>query len=108
MMTANLVILSEEREKKAVQDQEALVDGLKKLLAAAENGELKGVCYATVNTGDELTFGILSSPNCGIHELVGVSQMLNFRLVRAAAVARFRIVVCHPANNRGTLGIILR
>jgi hypothetical protein len=83
MMTANLVILSEEREKKAVQDQEALVDGLKKLFGSCRE---KGVCYATVNTGDELTFGILSSPNCGIHELVGVSQMLNFRLVRAAAV----------------------
>ena len=55
-MTAQLVVLSEEREKKAIQDQEALVRGLKKLLEAAENGELKGVCYATVNTDDELTF----------------------------------------------------
>ena len=85
-MTANLVVLSEEREKKAVQDQAALVLGLKNLLEAAENGELKGVCYATVKNDDELSFGILSTPNCGVHELVGVSQMLNFRLIRATGV----------------------
>jgi hypothetical protein len=85
-MTANLVVLSEEREKEAVQDQAALVLGLKNLLEAAENGELKGVCYATVNNDDELSFGILSTPNCGVHELVGVSQMLNFRLIRATGV----------------------
>ena len=85
-MTANLVLLSEEREKKAVQDQAALVLGLKNLLEAAENGELKGVCYATVNNDDELSFGILSTPDCGVHELVGVSQMLNYRLIRAAGV----------------------
>ena len=85
-MTANLVLLSEEREKKAVQDQAALVLGLKNLLEAAENGELKGVCYATVNNDDQLSFGILSTPDCGVHELVGVSQMLNYRLIRAAGV----------------------
>ena len=85
-MTANLVLLSEARDKKAVQDQEALVHGLKRLLEAAENGELKGVCYATVNTDDELSFGILSTPDCGVHELVGVSQMLNYRLIQATGV----------------------
>ena len=85
-MPANLVLLSVERDKKAVQDQEALVLGLKQLLEAAENGELKGVCYATVNNDDHLSFGILSTPDCGVHELVGVSQMLNFRLVQAAGV----------------------
>jgi hypothetical protein len=85
-MTANLVLLSEEREKKAVQDQAALVLGLKNLLEAAENGEVKGVCYATVNNDDQLSFGILSTPDCGVHELVGVSQMLNFRLIQATGV----------------------
>jgi hypothetical protein len=85
-MSAHLVVLSEEREKKTIQDQEALVLGLKKLLEAAENGELKGVCFATVNTDDELTFGILATPDCGVHELVGVSQMLNFRLIQATGV----------------------
>jgi hypothetical protein len=64
----------------------SVVLGLRKLLGAAENGELKGVCYATVNADDELTFGILSTPDCGVHELVGVSQMLNFRLIQATGV----------------------
>ena len=85
-MTANLVVLSEEREKKAIEDQEALVLGIRQLLEAAENGELKGVCYATVSNDDQLSFGILSTSDCGVHELVGVSQMLNHRLIRATGV----------------------
>ena len=80
----NLVLLSQEREKKSVEDQETLVLGLTKLLEAAENGELRGVCYATVNHGDMLSFGVLHTSECGVHELVGVSQMLNFRLIQAA------------------------
>ena len=85
-MTANLVLLSEEREKQATEDQESLVAGLKKLLEAAERGELKGLCYATVNQGDTLSFGILHTAACGVHELVGVSQLLNYRLIQATGV----------------------
>jgi hypothetical protein len=85
-MTANVVLLSQEREKQAIEDQQTLIAGIKKLLQAAENGELKGVCYATVNRGDMLSFGILHTSECGVHELVGVSQMLNFRLIQAAGV----------------------
>ena len=59
----NLVLLSEEREKQAIEDQQSLIAGLKKLLEAAENGELKGVCYATVNRGDMLSFGTCTLPN---------------------------------------------
>ena len=81
-----LVLLSKERDKRAVEDQEAVVVGLRKLLEAAENGEIKGVCYATVNTEDELTFGVLATSDCGVHELVGVSQLLNYRLIRAAGL----------------------
>ena len=83
---SNLVVLSEEREKQAAEDKESLVAGLKKLLEAAENGELKGLCYATVNQGDTLSFGILHTAACGVHELVGVSQLLNFRLIKATGV----------------------
>ena len=82
----NLVLLSEEREKQAIEDQQSLIAGLKKLLEAAENGELKGVCYATVNRGDMLSFGILHTSECSVAELVGVSQMLNFRLIQASGV----------------------
>ena len=63
----NLVVLSEERERQAAEDKESLVAGLKKLLEAAENGELKGLCYATVNQGDTLSFGILHTAACGVH-----------------------------------------
>ena len=85
-MTANVVLLNQERAKKNAEDQEGLVAGLKRLLDAAERGELKGVCYATINSGDMLSFGILHTSECGVHELVGVSQMLNFRLIQAAGV----------------------
>jgi hypothetical protein len=81
----NLVLLSQERKKKSIQAQEHLVWGLKKLVEAAEKGELRGVCYATVNINDMISFGILHTPDCGVHELVGVTQMLNFRLTQAAA-----------------------
>ena len=85
-MTANLVLLSEEREKQSIEDQQSLIAGLKKLLAAAEKGEIKGLCYVTVNTNDMLSFGILHTSDCGVHELVGVSQLLNFRLIQATGV----------------------
>ncbi len=48
----NLVVLSEEREKQVIEDQQSLIAGIKKLLQAAENGEVKGLCYATGNRGD--------------------------------------------------------
>ena len=82
----NLVVLSEEREKQAIEDQQSLIAGIKKLLQAAENGEVKGLCYATVNRGDLLSFGILHTSDCSVAELVGVSQLLNFRLIQASGV----------------------
>ena len=33
-----------------------------------------------------LSFGILHTSECGVHELVGVSQLLNFRLIKATGV----------------------
>ena len=85
-MTADLVTLSQKRDQKSAEDKESKVAGLKKLLEAAEKGEIKGLCYATVNTNDMLSFGILHTSECGVHELVGVSQLLNFRLIKATGV----------------------
>ena len=82
----NLVVLSEEREKQAIEGQQSLTAGIKKLLEAAENGEVKGLCYATVNANDMLSFGILHTSTCSVAELVGVSQLLNFRLIQASGV----------------------
>jgi hypothetical protein len=81
-----LVVLADERKKQDLEDQSNIVDGLKKLLASAEKGEFSGVCYATVGSDDNLSFGILSNSTCGVHELVGVSQLLNMRLIKAAGV----------------------
>ena len=81
----DIVLLSKVRERKSLEAHENLVAGLKKLLKAAKRGELRGLCYATVSTNDVLTFGILHTPDCGLHELVGVSQILNFRLTQAVA-----------------------
>ena len=85
-MTADLVSLSQKHDEKSAEDQESLVAGIKKLLEAAEKGEIKGLCYATANTNDMLSFGILHTSECGVHELVGVSQLLNFRLIQATGV----------------------
>ena len=85
-MTADLVTLSQKRDQKSAEDKESIVAGLKKLLEAAEKGEIKGLCYATVNTNDMLSFGILHTSACSVAELVGVSQLLNFRLIQASGV----------------------
>jgi hypothetical protein len=80
----NLVLLSQVRAKKNIEGQENIVAGVKKLLKAAEDGELKGICFATVNQTDVLSFGVLHTPDCGAHELVGVSHMLNVLITRSA------------------------
>ena len=85
-MTADLVTLSQKRDQKSAEDKESIVAGLKKLLEAAEKGEIKGLCYATVNTNDMLSFGILHTSACSVAELVGVFQLLNFRLIQASGV----------------------
>ena len=78
-----LVVLDRVREKRAAGRHERLIDGLKELLQRAESGTLKGVCYACIGSDDEtLSFGVLHTPACGVHELVGLSQILNDRLLQ--------------------------
>jgi hypothetical protein len=78
-----LISLVHEREKRTAKENEAIVTSLKRLLASAEKGELKGLCFATVGQDDILSFGVLPTDGCGVHELVGMSQLLNFHLVKA-------------------------
>lgn len=55
----NLVLLNTQRDKKAEQDRADLINGLKELLARAELGELKAVCYASIAVdGESITLGI--------------------------------------------------
>ena len=78
-----LVLLERVRSAKIEEKQERLIDGLKELLKQAQSGSLKGVCYATIGSDDAtLSFGVLHAPACGVHELVGLSQILDDRLLQ--------------------------
>lgn len=46
---SNLVLLSGEREKREQAHQAKLIAGLQELLAMAENGQIKAVCYAALD-----------------------------------------------------------
>jgi hypothetical protein len=78
-----LVVLEGVRKQRVSDKQERLIDGLKELLQRAQSGSLKGICYACIASDDEtLSFGVLHTPDCGVHELVGLSQILNDRLLQ--------------------------
>ena len=79
----NLVLLNQERGKKISEGQQRLVEGLEDLLKKAKDGELKGLCYASIEVeNDAIVLGVLHADTCGLHELIGVSQMLNDRLLQ--------------------------
>jgi len=81
----NLVLLNSQRSKKDEQERADLVNGLKELLAKAELGELKAVCYASIATDNEsITLGILKGGSTGLHEMVGASQILADALLESA------------------------
>jgi hypothetical protein len=81
----NLVLLNSQRSKKDERDRADLVNGLKELLAKAELGELKAVCYASIATDNEsITLGILKGSSTGLHEMVGASQILADALLQSA------------------------
>ena len=81
----NLVLISDERAKKSSDQQKKLITGLQELLARAESGELKAMCYASIDTDDEsVTLGVLQGGDTGLHELIGLSQMLSNSLLRVA------------------------
>jgi hypothetical protein len=55
---SNLVLLSGERVKREWAHQKKLIIGLKELLARAETGELKALCYASIdNDNQNVTLG---------------------------------------------------
>lgn len=81
----NLVLLNTQRAKRDEQDRADLVNGLKELLAKAELGELKAVCYASIaSDGETITLGILRGGAIGLHEMVGASQILADALLESA------------------------
>ena len=82
---SNLVLLSGERGKREKADQKKLIIGLKELLARAEAGELKALCYASIDSdGQNVTLGVLRGENTGLHEMIGLSHMLSDALLESA------------------------
>ena len=80
-----LVSINCEREKRASGDQKKIIEGLRELLARAERGELKSICYAAVDTDERsVTLGALQSGAGNIAELVGLSHMLCDSLLNAS------------------------
>jgi hypothetical protein len=82
---SNLVLLSGERGKREKADQKKLIMGLQELLARAETGELKALCYASIDSdGQNVTLGVLRGENTGLHEMIGLSHMLSDALLESA------------------------
>ena len=70
---SNLVLLSGERGKREKADQKKLIIGLQELLARAETGELKALCYASIDSdGQNVTLGVLRGDDTGLHEVIGL------------------------------------
>lgn len=79
---SNFVLLSDERKKREQADRAKLVAGLQELLAMAESGQIKAVCYATLDySGDSFTVGVLREEATGLHEMIGLTQILNDSLL---------------------------
>ncbi len=81
---AELVVLQNKREK-LTDGQDRLVSQLEDLLRKARGGKIRGMVFGTVGSNEESTpiaLGITNTDDCGIHELVGVSQILNDRILQ--------------------------
>ena len=82
---SNLVLLSGERGKREKADQKKLIIGLQELLVRAETGELKALCYASIDSDNQnVTLGVLRGENTGLHEMIGLSHMLSDALMESA------------------------
>ena len=82
---SNLVLLSGERGKREKADQKKLIIGLQELLARAETGELKALCYASIDSDNQnVTLGVLRGENTGLHEMIGLSHMLSDALLESS------------------------
>lgn len=81
---AELVVLQNKRAE-LTEGQERLVRELEKLLRRARTGQIRGFVYATVGgENSDIRLGMMNADNCGIHELIGLSELLGDQL-RAAA-----------------------
>ena len=70
-------------DKKTLQDTEQIVEGLEKLLERAKAGKLRGICFAGVEENGDILAGALRVHDCHIHELIGLSSLLNDSLLNS-------------------------
>ena len=55
---------------------------MQELLAMAESGQIKAVCYAALDcSSDNFTVGVLRDETTGLHEMIGLAQILNDSLL---------------------------
>ena len=80
---AELVVLQGMRPN-LTEEQDRLVNNLEELLRKARNGDIRGMVYATVGEDKAITLGVLNAQDVGLHEHIGLSQMLNSWLLTAA------------------------
>ena len=70
------------RKKREKEINKQLIAGLQELLAKAEIGELRALCYGGIyEDGQTVTLGVLNDERTGLHEMIGVSQMLSDALL---------------------------
>lgn len=80
--TADLVLLSNERAKRERDEQLQLISNIRELLAMAESGQIKAICYAALDrTGDGCTTGAFRGDSTSLFELIGLSLALNESLL---------------------------
>ncbi|MFT3732863.1 MAG: hypothetical protein QM780_15820 [Hyphomicrobium sp.] len=81
---AELIVLQDQRLR-LTKEQDRLVSQVGDLLKQARSGRIRGLVYASIGGEDDaISLCALNTDDCGTHELVGLSQMLNDWLLAAA------------------------
>ena len=62
-----------------------LIMGLQELLAMAESGEIKAVCFASIDRANEnVTLGVLRGEDTALHEMIGFAHILSDALLETS------------------------
>jgi hypothetical protein len=78
---ADLILIDTERVKQSSKDKAEMIRNLREVLAQAEAGKLKGICFAAVDHDGDIQLGALRRKGCGIHELIGLASILHDSLM---------------------------
>lgn len=76
-----IVELTRLDDSKCEQARASMIAALEGLLEEARAGRMASVCFVAIPRGRQsLGFGFLHMPDCGLHEMVGATTMLNDHL----------------------------